>query len=347
MTTLTSTRALLVALPLATALATGASARDLTIVGFGGGYQDTAREHLFQAYAAHAGIGVTDDVYNGEMARIYAMVEAGDVTWDIVMVEAPDMVRGCEDGVFAPIDWSVVNADKLIPSGVHDCGVGATGFGVTVFYDTERSPEGPKDMADFWDIEQFPGMRSMRTGPRMSLEAALMADGVAREDVYTVLATPEGVDRAFAKLDEIKDHIVWWTAGAQPLQFVGSGEVEYAMAYTGRILRAIDEENMPYNMLWNTLIYSIDFWTVVEGSPHTEEAMRMIDWITDADQLRNQAAVWPISPANIEVNSDPEVQAANPGMVLNHADTGLFIDTEFWIEYGDDLEARFAAWAAN
>jgi len=347
MTTQTSTKALLLAMPLAAAMATGASAHDLTIVGFGGGYQDTAREHLFQAYAAHAGIAVSDDVYNGEMARIYAMVETGDVTWDIVMVEAPEMVRGCEDGVFTPIDWSVVTAEKFIPAGVHECGAGATGFGVALFYDTSRVPDGPQNMADFWDTERFPGKRSMRTGPKMSLEAALLADGVALADVYSVLATPEGVDRAFAKLDEIKGDIVWWTAGAQPLQFVGSGEVEYALAYTGRVLRAIDEEEKPYEMLWNTLIYSIDYWTVVEGSAHTEEAMRMIEWITNADALRAQAAVWPISPANIEVNSDPEVQAANPGMVLNHADKGLFIDTDFWIEYGDDLEARFAAWAAN
>ncbi|MCC5968975.1 MAG: ABC transporter substrate-binding protein [Pararhodobacter sp.] len=336
-----------VAVPLVAAMATGVSARDLTIVGFGGGYQDSAREHLFMGYERATGVSVSDDVYNGEMARIYAMVEADDVTWDIVMVEAPEMVRGCEDGVFAPIDWSVVNADKFIPTGVHECGVGATGFGVALFYDTSRVSEGPQNMVDFWDTERFPGRRSMRTGPKMTLEAALLADGVPLAEVYDVLSTPEGVDRAFAMLDEIKDDIVWWSAGAQPLQFVGSGEVEYALAYTGRILRAIDEENQPYEMLWNTLIYSIDYWTVVQGSEHTEEAMRMIEWITNAEPLLAQAAVWPISPANAEVNSDPAVQAANPGMVLNHADQGLFIDTDFWIEYGDDLEARFAAWAAN
>lgn len=218
---------------------------------------------------------------------------------------------------------------------------------MALFYDTSRVTDGPQNMADFWDTERFPGKRSMRAGPKMSIEAALLADGVPLNEVYTVLSTPEGVDRAFAKLDEIKDDLIWWTAGAQPLQFVGSGEVDYALAYTGRVLRAIDEENKPYEMLLKTLIYSIDYWTVVEGSQHTEEAMRMIEWITNAEPLRAQAAAWPISPANIEVNSDPAVQAANPGMVLNHADTGLFIDTDFWIEYGDDLEARFAAWAAN
>ncbi len=34
-----------------------------------------------------------------------------------------------------------------------------------------------------------------------------------------------GVDRAFAKLDTIKDSVVWWEAGAQPPQLLADGEV--------------------------------------------------------------------------------------------------------------------------
>lgn len=43
-----------------------------------------------------------------------------------------------------------------------------------------------------------------------------MADGVPAADVYKVLATKEGQDRAFAKLDELKPNIQWWESGAQP-----------------------------------------------------------------------------------------------------------------------------------
>lgn len=321
-------------------------ARDLTIVGFGGGYQDSARDNLFEAYEAASGTPVSDDVYNGEMAKIYAMVETGNITYDIIMVEAPEMVRGCEDGVFAPINYDVIDASKFIEGATHECGVGGTGWGAAMFYDKTKHPEGPSNFAEFWDLEAFPGTRSMRTGPKMTLEAALMADGVAKEDVYDVLGTDEGIKRAFAKLDEIKDNVIWWKSGAQPLQLVGSGEVDYAMGYTGRIIGA-NAEGADYALNWNTLMYSIDYWTVVAGSPMADEAMKMIDWITDPEPLRAQAAVWPISPANKEVNADPELQAANPGMVLNHTDEGLFISTEFWIEHGDVLEAEFTAWAAQ
>ena len=86
------------------AAAVQAQARDLMVVGFGGGFQDNARKHLFQGYAKAAGVVVKDDVYNGEMAKIAAQVKARDVTWDVVMVEAPELVRGCEDGSFEKLD---------------------------------------------------------------------------------------------------------------------------------------------------------------------------------------------------------------------------------------------------
>ena len=102
----TTTKLLLLAAIAGAALAaTGAAAaRDLMIVGFGGGFQDNARIHLFQGYEKATGQKVKDDVYNGEMSKVYSMVKAKDVTWDVIMVEAPELVRGCEDGVFEKID---------------------------------------------------------------------------------------------------------------------------------------------------------------------------------------------------------------------------------------------------
>jgi len=77
-------------------------------------------------------------------------------------------------------------------------------------------------MADFFNTKKFPGKRGLRKSPKANLEMALVADGVAAADVYDVLATSEGVDRAFAKLDSIKDSVVWWESGAQPPQLVGA-----------------------------------------------------------------------------------------------------------------------------
>ena len=57
-------------------------------------------------------------------------------------------------------------------------------------------------LADFFDLARFPGPRGLRdSGPKYNLELALIADGVPPWRVYPALATTNGVDRAFAKLD--------------------------------------------------------------------------------------------------------------------------------------------------
>jgi putative spermidine/putrescine transport system substrate-binding protein len=327
--------------------APGASARDLMVVGFGGGFQDNARRDLFQAFAKDTGLPVQDDVYNGEQAKVDAMVKANDVTWDVVMVEAPELQRGCEDGIYARMDWSVVKKDKFGPGGVSACGAGAVGWGVALFYDETKVKDGPTTYPELWDLKKYPGKRSLRSGAKMSLEVALLADGVPKDEVYKVLATKEGQDRAFKKLDEIKPQIVWWKSGAQPLQFVGSGEVTYAVGYVGRTAAAAAKDGAHYPLLWKTLLYSYDEWAVVKGSPNQAEAMKFVDYVTDPKPLTALAQNWAVSPATTAVADDPAVKAKNPAMVANHSDDGLFIDTEFWTEHGDDLEKRFAIWAAQ
>jgi putative spermidine/putrescine transport system substrate-binding protein len=327
-------------------IAPAASARDLMVVGFGGGFQDNARKLLFQGYAKDAGVPVGDDVYNGEMAKIYSMVKSKDITWDVVMVEAPELARGCEDGAFEKLDWSIVDRTKFIPGGTTTCGAGAVGWGVTIFYDEVRNPKGPQNYAELWDLKKFPGKRSLRFGAKMTLEIALLADGVPQAEIYKTLATEAGQKRAFAKLDEIKSSIVWWKSGTQPLQLIGSGEVAYAVGYVGRTVRAA-QDGAKYPTLWNTLLYSFDSWAVVRNTPNKDAAMKLVNYMTDEKPLTALAQVWAVSPANAKVASDPELVKKNPGMVANHAKEGLFIDTEFWVEKGDSLEAKFNAWAAN
>jgi len=328
-------------------LAAGAaSARDLMVVGFGGGFQDNARKHLFQGYEKASGKKVNDDVYNGEMAKIYSMVKSGDITYDVIMVEAPELVRGCEDGIFEKIDWSVVKKSKFIPSSVSSCGAGAVGWGVTLFYDSARVKDGPDTYAKLWDVQTYPGKRSLRFGPKMTLEIALLADGVPRADVYKLLATPDGQRRAFAKLDQLKPYVVWWKSGTQPVQLVGSGEVAYAVGYTGRVVRA-NEQGAKYPLLWKTLLYSFDSWAVVKGSPNAKEGMKMIEWMTDAKPLLTLGEDWAVSPANAEAAANPRLREKNAGMVSSHTDDGLFINTEFWVANGDDLETKFNAWVAK
>jgi putative spermidine/putrescine transport system substrate-binding protein len=320
--------------------ATPLLARDLTVVAGGGALQDHMRATLFSTFANGP---VVDTAYDYNVGPIRAMVQARNVTWDVVMVEAPDLVRGCEDGIFERIDWSVVNRDKFMPGGATTCGAGAIGWGVSVFYDEARHPTGPANFVEFWDTQRFPGRRSLRRGARMTLEIALMGDGVPAAEVYKVLATPAGQQRAFAALDRLRPNLTFWTGGQQPIELVNSGEVAYAVAFVGRVANGI-RAGQRYALRWPTLLYAYDSWAVVRGSANAAAGMQLIEHITNPAPLLALTRLWPINPVNQAVADDPDVRARNPLMMTNHQAGGLEIDTEFWLEHGPDLEQRFAAW---
>jgi putative spermidine/putrescine transport system substrate-binding protein len=327
----------------ALAFATPAAARDLTVVAGGGALQDHMRRTLFESFARATGQPVRDTAYDYNVGPIRAMVQARNVTWDVVMVEAPDLIRGCEDGVFERIDWSVVDRAKFLPGGTATCGAGAIGWGVAVFRDLARNPNGPSTWQEFWDAGRFPGRRTLRRGARMTLEIALMGDGVPAAEVYRVLATPEGQRRAFAALDRLRPHLHFWTGGQQPIELVNAGEVAYAVGFVGRTANAI-RGGARLDLNWDTLLYSFDHWAVVRGSPNAAAGMRLIEHMTNPEPLRELARAWPINPVTAAVANDPAIRAANPLMMSNHQARGLQIDTEFWLDQGPDLEQRFASW---
>jgi putative spermidine/putrescine transport system substrate-binding protein len=320
-----------------------ALARDLTVVAGGGALQDHMRRILFEPFARANNIRVQDVAYDYNVGPIRAMVQANNVTWDVVMVEAPDLKQGCDDGLFERIDWSVVPRDRFLAGGTTECGAGALGWGVAVVFDRDRNRQGPSTFAEFWDVERFPGRRAMRQGARMTLEIALLSDGVPPAQVYQVLGTPEGQRRAFARLDQLRPHLMFWRGGQQPFDWVGSGEVAYAVGFTGRAVNAI-RAGRPLEIRWDTLLYAYDFWAVPRGSSNRALAMRMIAHLTSEAGLREMTTVWPINPVTAAVVRDPAVRAANPLMLTNFVDRGVQISTEFWLDNGTDLEQRFTAW---
>ena len=331
---------------LVTGLAGNTMARDLTIVAGGGPLQEHMRKTLFQPFAHANGVALADSSYDYNVGPIKTMVKAGNVTWDVVMVEAPDLIQGCEDGTFEKIDWSVVKRDKFLPGGTTTCGAGALGWGVAVFYDEGRQAAGPATFAEFWDVQRFPGRRALRNGARMTLEIALMADGVPAGDVYKVLATKEGQARAFAKLDQLKPNLVFWKGGQQPIELINSGEAAFAVGFVGRTANAI-RAGSKFSLKWGTLLYAYDYWAVVRGSPNAANAMKLVEHITSAGPLTALTAAWPINPVTAAVAENAEVRQRNPMMITNFTAGGLQISTEFWLENGTDLEQRFAAWASR
>jgi len=337
-------------LVLGVVLATGsASARDLTIVSWGGNYQDAQREIYFEPYSKETGKPILEESWDGGFGVLAAKFQAGSPNWDIVQVETEELALGCADGMYEPVDWSLLGGeDKFIPSAVHECGVGAIVWTTGLSYDADKLTDPPKSWADFWDVEKFPGKRGLRRGPKYALEFALMADGVEPAKVYEVLATPEGVDRAFAKLDELKPHIVWWEAGAQPIQLLASGEVVMTSAYNGRLAGINRTEGKNFKIVWPGSIYAIDSWVVLKGSPNKEQAF---DFIRFASLPENQSKLPEHIAYGLPNKAAGEMVPADLAAELPTAPANLEgaipLDGDFWVDNIEALTTRFNAWLAQ
>ncbi len=335
----------------------------LTVVSWGGAYTKSQVEAYHKPYMAHCpGVKIISEDYNGGLAEVKAQVEAGNVTWDIVDVEKSDAVRGCDEGLLEPIDPSILPpgadgtpaSEDFIPGSITDCAVGNIVWSTIFAYDTTKL-SGVTSIKDFFDLKKFPGKRGLRKTPKANLEMALAADGVPTDKIYEVLATPEGVDRAFAKLDTIKDQVIWWEAGAQPPQLLADGEVVMTTAYNGRIFNAIAAEHKPFKIVWDAQVFDFDMWAIPKGAPHKDIALDFLVFSTETEQLAAQASWISYGPVRKSANaligtyhSDPSIDMKQhmPTAPENFK-TAIMNDFEFWADHQDELNERFNAWLAK
>ena len=222
-------------------------------------------------------------------------------------------------------------------------------------YDDSKFPGAkPSSIADFFDTKKFPGKRGLRKSPLVNLEWALMADGVPNNEVYEVLGTEAGVDRAFKKLDTIKDSVVWWEAGAQPPQLLADGEVAMASAYNGRLFSAIVKEKKPFVIVWDGQIWAVDTYAIIKGTPNLDAAMEFLKFSTDTQRLADQARWISYGPARkssialvtTHAETGDEMMPHMP-TTAEHMKTALANNQDFWTDNQDELNERFTTWLAK
>jgi len=333
---------------LAGAPAAFADAGKLTVVGAGGVLQDAERKAFFEPFATSSGVVLTEDSYSGQMAKVRAMVDSGSVSWDVMQVEQNTLLSGCAEGLFEELDWSMIGKrEDFIPEAYSDCGVGAFVWSMVPSYDKVKLADGPKNWADLWNVEKWPGKRGFRQTAKMTLEIALLADGVAKDKVYEVLATDEGQDRAFAKLDEIKSSILWWTTGAESVERLAAGDVVATATFNGRVAAA-NASGKDFALIWDGQVFGIDYWGIVKGSPNRENAEKFVAF---ASTERAQAAfpqhiAYGVTNLAAIRGVKPEIAKDLPTTEANMA-TAVALNTEFWADHGEALEARFATWRAQ
>jgi len=340
-----------------------ASAKDLVFVSWGGAYTASQQNAYHEPYMKmHPDINiVNDDSSNNAVAKLRAMIEANNVTWDLIDMVAADAILSCDEGMVEEIDFDkdLAPAPDGTPASkdfgdliVSPCFIPQIVYSTTFGYRTDLVGDTPPTtIKDVFDLKKYPGKRSLEKKAINNLEWALLADGVPADQVYELLDTDEGVARAFAKLDTIKDHVVWWEKGAQTPQLLADGEVIMGSTYNGRLFSVIEEEKQPVAMMWDWQVFDLDGWVVPKGSPNRDIVMDYLRFATDTQRLADQAKYISYGPAR--ASSAPLVGKhatlgidMAPHMPTNPANAKhtLLYNFNFWADHADDLNQKFAAW---
>ena len=336
---------------------------EVTVVSWGGSYAEACKKAVLDPFTEETGVEIRLESYNGGLAQIRAQVETGNVHWDVVDLEFADLARGCDEGLFELIDIDELPPapdgtparDDYFEGTYSECGGGGIFYSTVYAYNNESfDGKRPSTIEDFFDLEKFPGRRGMRRTAAVNLEFALLADGVPPEDVYAVLGTPAGLDRAFGKLDTIKEHIVWWEAGAQPPQMLADQEVVMSTAYNGRIFNAQVLEQQPFTIVWDGQVLDYGQFAIVAGTPNLEAAR---SYLLFASQVENMAAI------GHYIAYSP-TRRSGIDLISTHRETGVEMrphmpsapenmsrvvrnDWEWWSDHGEEMNERFSAWLSR
>lgn len=328
-----------------------ARADDLTVVNYGGNIQIWSHDNYWKPFTAETGINVIEDTRDYGIGIVRTKVEGGSNTWDVVAAEDIEVVQGCEEGLFQKLDWSKISGRAgFLPAAVLPCAQGEVIYDMMIGYDGNRiKDDGPQNWADFWNVKKWPGKRVLYKDPRDSLEAALMADGVPRDEVYAVLSKPEGVDRAFKKLDELKANLLWWTNPGQARQLLISGDAVMAATYGGGLIILNRKEHTNFKLSWTDALLHIDYWAIVKGTPHLATAMRYLDYVSRPDRqaaFSNESLQGGIPNRDAAKLIDPAVYPMLP-TTPEHLKVALASNPQFWLENYDKLNQRFTAWLSQ
>jgi putative spermidine/putrescine transport system substrate-binding protein len=328
----------------------------LKIATWSGAYGQSQDRAFFKPFTQREGYRIESINYDGSYDELKD--QAGSPDWSLVDIDGETASRACGEQLLEPLDPAILqNApdgasaqEDFLPGAIQPCAIASVAWSALIVSDQGLKRK-PAALEDFFDTRKIPGKRLLPKQPRYTLELALMAAGVAPNDVYTVLATPEGQDRAFAKLSAIKGDILWWDKPSDVFSRIAQKEAVMGLAFSGRAFMAIVGARQPLDMLWDHQIYAFDYWAIPRGAPHIEAAKQFIRFATAPGQLADQTRWLPYGPARrsavqivgkhaeIDLNMKPFLPTHEPNLK-----SALGFDGQWWATNEPAIKVRFADW---
>lgn len=314
------------------------SGRELVMVSFGGALQAAQERAFVDPFEKETGIKVIR-ISGVDLAKLKAQVQAKDVEWDVVSF--PDRLRyaAVRDGLLEKLDYSRFSTEDVIPDFMaeHCCGVYTYAAQLTYNVDAFKTGAEPVTWADFWNTRSYPGRRGQYTDAPYTLEFALLADGVRKEELY-----PLDVDRALRKLADFKHEAVWWSQFPQVEQLLLSKEI-VASQWTRGVTAQL--EGKPLKVSYDGAAISYSGWVVPRGSKNYDLAMAFIGSTLSPERqadCANRVAFGPVVRKALGLmrpNVAPLVASAPDNLRK-----GFVFDGQYWGENLQAVSETFNEW---
>lgn len=330
----------------------------ITFTSWPGPYMRSQMLGFVRPYEEENGVRVNVASYNGGINEIRDQVESANVLWDVVDLTQADSLRACNEGLLEKIgDMALPDGadgsssrDDFVEGALNPCGVGVIVWATAFAYSHDAYGNAqPTSISDFFDTRKFPGRRAIRNDPTVIMEWALMAAGVAREDVYSTLETPEGIERALAKMDAIKPGLQLWSTGREPVRLLNAGDVPMTMVWATTGAVASREEGANFSVVWDGRVIELDLFGIPKGNRYKDEALDFIRFASSSKSLADMVALLPNGPtrkSSLALLSD-KVLAQIPNGPAYDDKLSILSDAQWWSKNHAALEEAFDAWVAK
>ena len=317
----------------------------------GGTVFDVWRKSWWGPFTDKTGVKVSESSPN-DFAKLKASVESGNVEWNLVEVSAGSQYQqAIKENLVEPIDEAKLkkyfesyggNWSDLIDGSVDAHGAWVTAYATVLMYDKRVfKDKAPTSVKDLWNTKDFPGKRCINNTGLYALEQAEYAAGTPLDKIY-----PIDVPKALAKIQELRPSIAkFWSAGAEPIQLVSSGECVMSTAWNGRPFAAKTVDGIDYlGIAWDGAVLHKGYWVIPKGAPDQEAAYAALAYYmlpkVGADSADSTA--YPNgngATINLVKPETKEFLATNPDYLSKE----IVQDDGWWLANGPAAEEKYAA----
>jgi len=280
-----------------------------------------------------------------EMAKLQAQVASNNVVWDVVDTSdfAPHVYCGT---LFQKLDYSRLDISNLTAGQAAPCGVPSMNYGIVLMVKNSSYPNNPpKNWRDFFDTDNFPGIRGLDDHGEIRggiIEQAILAAGGSVENLKLT-----DIDLGLNKIRQLGADTVFWKTGAESQQLAEAGEVDMIMMWTGRAMAAV-KNGADYSPVWQDWLVVMDYLTIPMGAKNVEGSYALINAYLgkEAQEIMTEQTAY--TPVHKEAR--PKLDEITAAFMVNTPERikqGYQWNIPFWTEHFQITSEKWAALSAG